>query len=931
MHIPKLNAAKTRTTGFAQRPLLVLMALLMSLPAFAEGDEKPPLPLPGIRPAGPSLAPGPTRLPVPKPPKEDPKEGEGDGDGKDGGGDGKDGGGDGKDGGDDGKKGKDGGTPPDGARAFAPPRQKAPVLNPSARVQLDFVNKPLMDLIKYMAEVTGRNFILGDDIKGDVTIISHKMVSVPAAYEAFLSALQVSGYTTVQVGSVTKVVRSTDAKKAPLRIHQGGNIPFTDNYVTQIIELQNVSVNDISTVVKDLMGKDASVISYAPANTLILTDSATNIRKIYRIISQLDIAAPRAKLHVISLSHADAADVQKIIQELYGTESSGSSDSSSGISESRRRRRSRLRDRDKRGSGGSSGGTATKVGVEGKYIEKIIADERTNSLIVMANEEALKAVVDLITELDVDVDPSSRAQIHVYYLKHAKSEDVAQVLSNLADTRSTDSRTRRRRDRDGRRGGSRGGARGQSGGSGSRSGTFGGTTDQEASAIAAFEDGVRITSDENTNSLVIIATMDQFAILRQVISKLDIRRKQVFVEAVILELASDDNIGYGLGTHMGKPGDDGSLAMGALGLDHSSLGLSPEALSGMAVGIYGTPVTVSVPDPLTGAPTDLSVPAFGIALKALQSNSSVNIVSTPNILTTDNEEAKIVVGRNISFPTSSAMNNLGTPVVSFQREDVAITLKVTPQINESNFVTLEIYQEVSEVEDSANDSGASIVDKPPTTSKRSVETTVVVRDNQTVVLGGLISSTESEVETKVPVLGDLPLLGVLFRGQQKKTRKTNLMIFLTPHVIDGPEDLEEVYRVKWAQRQEYLRRFYGKGRDKAEAQLADLLQFSMNHVDQPSPWRTKVLTPGQTQGFTTIGSQNPGDEPPVQVREVGKPPQDGGKPPQEGGKPPQEGEKPPQEGEKPPQVQDPAPPKPPQVQDPVPPKPPQEGSQDPKE
>ena len=220
----------------------------------------------------------------------------------------------------------------DGASSIiSPPRQKPPILDPNAKIMLDFVNKPIMDLIKYMAEITGRNFILTDDIKGEITIISHKPVSVPAAYEAFLSALEQTGYTTVTVGNITKVVSSGDAKKNPIRIHQNGNIPFTDNYVTQVIELENVSVNDISSVVKELMSKDASVISYAPANTLILTDAATNIRKIYRIINQLDIAAPKSKLSVISLQHSTAADIQKIIQDLYGASGSASSTGSTGV------------------------------------------------------------------------------------------------------------------------------------------------------------------------------------------------------------------------------------------------------------------------------------------------------------------------------------------------------------------------------------------------------------------------------------------------------------------------------------------------------------------------------------------------------------------------------------------------------------------------
>ena len=742
---------------------------------------------------------------------------------------------------------------------ISPPRQKPPILDPSAKIMLDFVNKPIMDLIKYMAEITGRNFILTDDIKGEITIISHKPVSVPAAYEAFLSALEQTGYTTVTVGNVTKVVSSGSAGKTPIRVHQNGNIPFTDNFVTQVIELENVSVSDISSVVKELMSKDASVISYAPANTLILTDAATNIRKIYRIINQLDIAAPKSKLAVIPLNHATAAEVQKIIQDLYG---SGSASSGSSAAEDRRsRRRSRLRDRVKGGK--SSGGSSTSVGSEGKYIEKIIADERTNSLIVMANDEAMSAVVALISELDVDVDPASRAKIHVVYLEHAKSEDVASVLSNLAESgRSNDRSSRRARNRR-----SPAGAGNPRGAAAARGGA---DADKGGSATAAFDDGVRITSDENTNSLVIVATQDQFSILRQVIDRLDIRRKQVFVEAVVLEIASDDSFEAGIGAHMAKA--DGSVPVVSSQTSTSSLGLSPDMLSGMAVGVYGDPVDVSVG--MGDAATTISVPSFGIALHALQTNSAVDIVSTPNILTMDNEEAKIVVGRNIPFPVSTGRDNNGQPIVSYQREDVAITLKVTPQINESNFVTLEVFQEVQEVEE--DNQGLDASSAGFITSKRSAETTVVVRDNQTVVIGGLIGNTETEVETKVPILGDLPLLGLLFRGQRNSSRKTNMLIFLTPHIVDAPEDLEEVYRIKWAQRQEYIKRFYGKGRDRAAKEMKKLLSYSMNQVDSPSVYRTKVPTNQEATGFTTIGADVPEERTPPEVREIGAPDQQAG-------------------------------------------------------
>jgi general secretion pathway protein D len=379
-----------------------------------------------------------------------------------------------------------------------------------------------------------------------------------------------------------------------------------------------------------------------------------------------------------------------------------------------------------------------------------------------------------------------------------------------------------------------------------------GAAESSTFVVAAFDSGLRITSDENTNSLVVIATRDQYAIIEKVIDRLDIPRKQVFVEAVILEISASDDFNVGLGVHLGKEQDLGGLVesnesglgFGSVQMNGSSTGFSTDLLSGLAVGVYGPSIDV----PLAGGEA-LSIPAFGIVLNALQSNGAVNIVSTPNLLTMDNEEAKIVVGRNVPFPVGTGRDNNNNPIISFQREDVAITLKVTPQINESNYVTLEVFQEVQEIESDTSNLDP-LVSGGPTTSKRSVESTVVVKDNQTIVLGGLIGETESEVETKVPILGDLPLIGRLFRGRQVTRRKTNLLIFLTPHIISDPSDLEEVYRVKVAQRQEFMRRFYGKSRETQEAEMRNLLSYSMNQIDRPSRYRGPAMDGGK---FNVIG------------------------------------------------------------------------------
>ncbi len=704
-----------------------------------------------------------------------------------------------------------------GADASSGDRARPPQLSGARKVTLDMLNTNVYDLVKFYAELTGRNAIIGDpkELRGaEVSIISNQAVGAAEAEQAIVSALEVAGYTLVILGQTVKVVKTDQAASSPIGIGEGDSIPYSDKYVTQIIPLKNVSVADVSQVINALVGPQAKVLAYAPSNTLIITDSANNLRKVYRILENLDIAAPKSRLEIIQLQYAESSELVGIIQDLYGVGEEAKAASSSSSSSSRRTttsRRTPKRDE-------TPTADAVTAGTEAKYINKVMADERTNSIIVLANDEGMAAVYDLIGRLDVDVSLSSRSQIHVVKLEHAKAEDVANVLANLSDGGSSSTPTSRTSSR-----------------TNTRAPTpTKGKTDAEDSpmgVLAAFDSGMRITHDETTNSLVIIASQDDFEVVKQVIDALDARRRQVFVDAVVLELSSDDSFDLGVAYHgplVGQNDNITGIAGGQFGT--SSLGLSQDLLSGLALGVYGQTVEVPFADG-----TMVPVPAFGIVLNALKSNSAVNIVSNPNLMTLDNEEAKIVVGRKIPFPTSSGLNSLGSPVISYQREDVAITLNITPRINSEDFVTLELQLEVSEVEE--DDSGLDPSQAGFITSKREVETVALVRDNQTVVLGGLVGTTDTEVETKVPILGDLPLIGALFRGKRDSSRKTNLMVFLTPHIVDDDDDFVEVMRVKEAQRQEFLRRFYGRSRDQQMEEIASLLKFSMNQVDEPSFYR----------------------------------------------------------------------------------------------
>ncbi|MCB9680358.1 MAG: type II secretion system secretin GspD [Alphaproteobacteria bacterium] len=712
-----------------------------------------------------------------------------------------------------------------------PPATVPPEASRAEGLDLNFVDADLYSLVQYFAFQTKKNFVLADTRElssKKVTIISHKKVTLAAAYEAFLSALEVHGLTVVQVGNTYKIIKANTAQQSPGRPGRGGNIPSTDQYITQIIPFENIGVSDVREIVDNLVSPNAKVLAYAPSNTLILTDTGYNIRRIYDIVSELDIAAPKSSLIIYPIKFADAEEIKSLIEELYGT----AEDTSDTSARDRRNSRSRRTTSRTPTPEVQQGVTAGK---ETNYISKVLSDERTNSLIALANEQGHTVIQDLINKIDINVEPGG--DIYVYRLEHAKAEDVANVLRDLAQEASSNRRSQRQGNQsavDARVAAAR--AQAQAAGAGD---------EEVGGAIAAFESGLRISPDENTNSLVIIATTEaDYKIIEGVIKELDRKRKQVFVDAVILEMSSSDTFDFNIAYHVPlQPGNDAAGVIGSQ-LGTNSLGFSTDLLTGLGFGVFGKTIDVPVVDTTSGTVTTLGIPSFGIALQALKTNQMVNIVSTPSLMALDNEDAKISVGRKIPFPTSSGLNSLGQPVISFQREDVAITLEITPRINSENYVTLELKVEVQEIEQSETSSASVVSQGGFITSNRELETVALVGDNQTMVLGGLVSSTETEGESKIPVLGDIPLLGALFRSKSRNARQTNLMIFLTPHIIDDPEDMEQIMRVKEAQRQEFMRRFFGKSQDEQFAEIRRLLQYSMNEVERPSVYR----------GPTTISS-----------------------------------------------------------------------------
>jgi len=597
----------------------------------------------------------------------------------------------------------------DPAPATLLPTQKPKAAKPvstNGEVLLNFQAVDIEAVVKTVSRLTGRNFILDPRVKGKITIISARPVSRAAAYQIFLSALKAQGFTAVSgPGGIIKIVPVGEGKQSA-STSAGISRSGGDQMVTQVIVIQNGSATQLIPLLRPLMAPTSQLSAYAPANALVITDYAQNVRRLARVITEID-QPTSTEVTVIPLEHASALDLAELITRL-------STDRTPGQAK----------------SPGTTGGA-------------IIPDLRTNSLLLRTtNPGELAQLKSLIAKLDVAARGGGTTR--VVYLRNAEAKSLAEVLRGLLDAKPA--------------GGKKTGA----------------------------PDSL-IQADEATNALIINAPDAVYNNLRSVIEKLDIRRAQVFVEALITEITSDK--AQKLGFQWAAIGPSGNAAgiVNFPTVDGGGIGQiagNPEglaALSGFSLAFLGGPEVI-LPDGST-------VNSLAGLANALQTQSDANILSTPNLLTLDNAEAKIIVGQNVPFLTGSYAQAAGTgstvnPFQTIERQDIGLTLKIKPQISEGGSIKLEIFQEVSSVIPAALTTGASDL----VTKKRSLETTVVVDDGHTVVLGGLIEDTVQTNKQKVPGLGSIPILGALFRYKSDTKVKTNLMVFLRPTIVRSQAD-----------------------------------------------------------------------------------------------------------------------------------------------
>jgi general secretion pathway protein D len=657
-------------------------------------------------------------------------------------------------------------------------------------VKFNLQDADLAELVNHISGLTGKRFIYGAKVRQiKATVVSPEPVSLEEAYQAFLSILDANGMTVVPHGRFLKIVDSGGVVTQPTPvIARGEPVPDSDRFVTRLYRLEHVGTDEAMALLGKFKSKDGDISVYTPGKLLIVTDTATQVRRLMRIVEEIDVGGSGQHMWIEPVRNGTAQDLAKRVNELFELGSAPAAGQPPGV--------------------GKAAG-----------LNKVIADEQTNSLIVVGTEDSYLRLLEVLKRLDSQT--SSSGKIHVLPLQHAIAEELSQTLNQMLGAA-----------------GGRGAAppAGQPGGA----------------AQGTFEGELKITADKSTNSLIITSSNRDYATMRLVIDKLDHSRRQVFIEAVIMDLLVSDSTTLGVSFHGGAQlgAAQDSLLLGGFNAGKSVLfpAGDPSLLQGFAAGIRGP----AIPNTTNLLGTGLSIPAFGVVLNAVASSGRSNILASPHIIATDNVEAAISIGENIPLQTNvggggaaaasgvpgagvglGLLNGLGG--FAAPRQDVGNKIKITPHINESNQVRLEIDQESSAPGATSGTLGAvSII-------KRTANTTVVVQDQQTVVIGGLMSDEYTTTRTKVPVLGDLPLLGALFRTSDVQKRKKNLLLVLTPHVIRDQEDLRKIFERKMQERQEFLDRY---------------MVFSGTDWQPPRDWsRTSGLVEDVRKAFAEVAEQ----------------------------------------------------------------------------
>jgi general secretion pathway protein D len=583
-------------------------------------------------------------------------------------------------------------------------------------VTLNFKDMDIQQLVNIISEISGKTFIVDPRVKANVNVISNHPMDAQQVYEVFLSILNVHGFAAVEGSNdIVKIVPDNMAKAHASPVLTAKQITNSGNLITTVVWVKHVAAAQLVPLLRPLLPQHGHIVAYPANNSLIISDYADNVQRISDIIQRIDRPS-NEDIEIMPLQHAAASEVVRILTNLY-------------------QRR------------------AAEVAAMGGVLPSFIADDRTNSVLISADQASLLRLRTIIGHLDAPLKTLGNTK--VIYLRHAQATDLVEVLKGISDV----------------------------------------INPQPGSEV---RNQTRVQADTATNSLIITANLDVLQNLEQVIEQLDIRRAQVLVEAVIAEVSADmaNELGiqwlsYGQGVN--------TTPVGLVNFNTPGPGIAELAANAYAIS-KGNTSNLNLADGISGALLGLGRIGgrfnFALLLRALAADSHSNVLSTPSLLTLDNQEAEIIVGQNVPFVTgqytnTGAATGATNPFQTIQREDIGIKLKVKPQINAGEAIKLAIEQEVSSL------TRSSVATADVVTNKRTIKTTVIVEDGNTIVLGGLTSEDLQQVAQKVPILGDIPLLGALFRSQGSQKIKRNLMIFLHPIIIRDAETERSISQDKY--------------------------------------------------------------------------------------------------------------------------------------
>ncbi len=725
---------------------------------------------------------------------------------------------------------------------------------------LTYDKRELAEVIQYVADITQRNFILPERVSGKITILTNTPVPADEVWNVFLAALDANNWAVYPVGHYWKLSEKKQSSHAniPTLLAPGDEPMPNEQMVTKLFKLHYVEAEQMKNTISQFTTRDSDIVIFPP-DTLIISDLGLNMLRLERLLATLDQPGGSEEVHIVQAKYGGAAELAQKLTEVFAAQQQKTPGG---------QRQLGVAEPQMPGMPPNPANTNNPAGTANNaqgpvQVSKVIAEERTNKLIIIASAKSFQRVLDLLQQLDV---PGGESGVHVFYLENAKAEDLAATMQALAQGVSAKKKT------------GAGGAPGAPNPAGGQPGS-----------ADLFTGDVKITADKNTNALVITASNSDYRNVVKVIQQLDIRRRQVFVEAVIMEISLQDDLNVGASLHGGKlVSDNGNQLPLVFGSELGSLNslggvTSLASLNGFLAGLQGPPLTIPG--------LNLNIPSFGVLLNALQSSSDVNVVSTPTIIMTDNSEGEITVGQNVPFQagyspggglsslasaaagsttsgatgsilgSSLGLGGLGSLYAPIQRQNVELNLKIKPQINDGDYVRLEVDEKTEEIASTDPTLG-------PTTSKRSAKTTVVAMDQETVIIGGLIQERTIKGVSKTPILGSIPVLGWLFRNETTKKTKTNLLLFLTPYIIRDQSDYRRIFERKMAERAEFVKRFTGLdtkyeaaidyGRKPSPlARVSRTVDLELNKVENGGPGISgeRVIQPASTNA--TLPGKDP--------------------------------------------------------------------------